>query len=192
MMNPAEWPAGLAYAGIFIAAAIEGEIVFVTAAILASLGRLNFYGVFIAGALGGSAGDQVYFYAIRNGGCGWLSRTVKRLPRQGLAMRRILRHRTSMILACRFLPGLRIAIPVACACAGVPALQFSALSLMGSFAWSAAILFVIAHAGPQALTFQAWWTPVVPAILLLLFIYLLGRASKNHLERPEETSGERA
>lgn len=192
MMNPAEWPAGLAYAGIFLAAAVEGEIVFVTAAILASLGRLNFYGVFIAGALGGSAGDQFYFYALRSSAGGWLSRMVSRIPRQQLAMRRILRHRTPMILVCRFLPGLRIAIPASCACAGVPALQFSALSLLGSFAWSAAILFVIAHAGPQAVTFKAWWTPIVPAVLLLLFIYLLGRASKNHLERPEETSGETA
>jgi membrane protein DedA with SNARE-associated domain len=58
MMNPAEWPGGLAYVAIFVAAAVEGEIVFVTAAILAGLGRLSSSGVLIAGALGGSAGDQ--------------------------------------------------------------------------------------------------------------------------------------
>jgi membrane protein DedA with SNARE-associated domain len=191
-MNLAELPAGLAYAGIFVAAAVEGEIVFVTAAILAGLGQLNFSGVFIAGALGGSAGDQFYFYALRGSRCGWLSRMVSRIPRQKLAMRRIQRHSTAMILACRFLPGLRIAIPASCAYAGVPAIQFSAFSLLGSLAWSGAILFVIAHAGPEAITFKAWWTPVLPAILFLLFIYVLGRASKNHLERPEEASGETA
>lgn len=192
MINPAEWPAGLAYAGIFVAAAVEGEIVFVTAAILAGLGRLNFAGVFIAGALGGSVGDQFYFYALRSSAGGWLSRMVRRIPRQELAIRRIHRHRTAMILACRFLPGLRIAIPASCACAGVPPVQFSTLSLIGSFAWSAAILFVIAHAGPQAITFKAWWTPILPALFFLLFVYWLGRASRNHLERPEETSRETA
>jgi membrane protein DedA with SNARE-associated domain len=192
MMNPADWPAGLAYAGIFAAAAIEGEIVFIAAAILASLGRLSFSGVLIAGALGGSAGDQFYFYALRNRAGSWLSRMVRRIPRHDVAMRRIHRHSTAMILACRFLPGLRIAIPASCACAGVPALQFSALSVIGSFAWSAAILFVIAHAGAQVIAFKAWWTPIVPAIVLLLFVYLLGRASKSHLERAEETGGETA
>ena len=86
MMNPADWPAGLAYAGIFAAAAIEGEIVFIAAAILAGLGRLSFSGVLIAGALGGSAGDQFYFYALRSRAGSWLSRTVRRIPRHDVAV----------------------------------------------------------------------------------------------------------
>jgi membrane protein DedA with SNARE-associated domain len=190
MMNPADWPGGLAYAGIFVAAAVEGEIVFVTAAILASLGRLSFSGVLIAGALGGSAGDQFYFYALRGSAGGWLSRWVDRIPRRQAAVNRIRRRKGILIFACRFLPGLRIAIPAACACAGVPAAQFTALSLAGSFAWAAAIVSVIAYAGPQVITSRAWWTPAVPAALLLLFLYWLGRTSRNHLERPEEGGGE--
>jgi membrane protein DedA with SNARE-associated domain len=187
MMNPADWPGGLAYAAIFVAAAVEGEIVFIGAAILAGLGRLNFSGVLIAGALGGSAGDQFYFYALRSTAGGWLSRIVSRIPRQQAALGRIRRRKGILIFACRFLPGLRIAIPAACACAGVPAAQFTALSLAGSFAWAATIVSVIAYAGPQAITLKAWWTPAVPAALLLFFLYWLGRTSKNHLERPEET-----
>ena len=187
MINPADWPGGLAYAAIFVAAAVEGEIVFVAAAILAGLGRLNSSGVLIAGALGGSAGDQFYFYALRSTAGGWLSRIVSRIPRQQAALSRIRRRKGILIFACRFLPGLRIAIPAACACAGVPAAQFSILSLVGSFAWAATIVSVIAYAGPQAIALKAWWAPVVPAALLLFFLYWLGRASKNHLERPEET-----
>jgi membrane protein DedA with SNARE-associated domain len=190
MMNPADWPGGLAYGAIFLAAAVEGEIVFVTAAILAGLGRLNSFGVFAAGALGGSAGDQFYFYAFRSGNGVWLSHIMSRIPRREAVLNRIHRRKGLLIFACRFLPGLRIAIPAACACAGVPAAQFSALSLAGSFAWAAAIVLVIAYAGPQAVVYKAWWTPAVPAVLLLLFFYWLGRASKNHLERPEETDGE--
>jgi membrane-associated protein len=187
MMNPADWPGGLAYAAIFVAAAVEGEIVFVTAAILAGLGRLNFSGVLIAGALGGSAGDQFYFYALRGTAGGWLSRMVSRIPRQQAALHRIRRRKGILIFACRFLPGLRIAIPAACACAGVGAAEFSILSLAGSFLWAATIVAVIAYVGPQAIAFKAWWTPVIPAAVLLGFFYWLGRASKNHLERSEET-----
>jgi membrane protein DedA with SNARE-associated domain len=188
-MNPADWPGGLAYVAIFVAAAVEGEIVFVSAAILAALGRLNSSGVLIAGALGGSAGDQFYFYALRSRAGGWLSRMVSRIPRQQAAMRRIHRRKALLIFACRFLPGLRIAIPAACAWAGVPAAQFSALSLAGSFAWAAMIVLVIAYAGPQLITFKAWWTPAVPAALVLCFLYWLGRASRNRLEGPEESGG---
>jgi membrane protein DedA with SNARE-associated domain len=169
---------------------VEGEIVFVAAAILAGLGRLNFSGVLIAGALGGSAGDQFYFYALRSASGGWLARMVSRIPQQQAALSRIHRRKGILIFACRFLPGLRIAIPAACACAGVPAVQFSVLSLVGSFAWAATIVALIAYAGPQAITFHAWWTPAVPAALILLFLYWLGRASKQHLERPEETGSE--
>jgi membrane-associated protein len=186
MMNPADWPGFLVYPGIFLSAAVEGEIVFVTAAILASLGRLNPFGVFVAGALGGSAGDQFYFYAMRMSASGWLSRFVRRIPRNQLISRRIVRRSTPMILACRFLPGLRIAISVTCACAGVPPLQFSALSLIGGFVWSALIVLIINRAGPALFLFKAWWTPVVPAVLILLFFYWLGRASKTRLERSAE------
>ena len=191
-MNPANWPGGLAYGVIFLAAAVEGEIVFVTAAILAGLGRLNFLGVLVAGALGGSAGDQFYFYALRSTAGGWLSRMVSKIPRQEAALSRIRRRKGILIFACRFLPGLRIAIPAACACAGVSAAQFTILSLAGSFAWAATIVAFIAYVGPGAITFKAWWTPIVPAVLVLFFLYWLGRASRSHLERPETTDAKAA
>ena len=192
MMNPGEWPEGLAYVAIFVAAAVEGEIVFVTAAILAGMGRLNVGGVLIAGALGGSAGDQFYFYALRSTAGGWLSRLVSKIPRQQAAMSRIRERKGFLIFACRFLPGLRIAIPAACAYAGVPAAEFSLLSLAGSFAWAATIVAVIAYAGPQVIAFKSWWTPLLPALLLLLFFYWLGRTSKNRFEQPAEASADAA
>jgi membrane-associated protein len=186
MINPANWPGGLAYAGVFLAAAIEGEIVFVAAAALAGVGRLNAFGVLAAGALGGSAGDQFYFYALRSNAGSWLSRLVSRIPRRQAMLDRIRDRKHVMIFACRFLPGLRIAIPAACACAGVSPAQFSALSLAGSFAWASTIVALIAYVGPQAIAYKAWWTPIVPATMLLLFVYWLGRASRNHLDRPGE------
>jgi len=192
MMNPGAWPGGLAYVAVFVAAAVEGEIVFVTAAILAGLGRLHSSGVLVAGALGGSAGDQFYFYVLRSTAGGWLSGLVSRIPRQQTAMSRIRERKGWLVFACRFLPGLRIAIPAACACAGVPATQFSLLSLAGSFAWATTIVAVIAYAGPQAIALKSWWTPILPAILVLLFFYWLGRASKHRLEQPAETAANAA
>jgi membrane protein DedA with SNARE-associated domain len=55
----------LAYFAVFLAAAVEGEVVFVAASVLVAMGHLNLVGVFVAAALGGSAGDQFFFYALR-------------------------------------------------------------------------------------------------------------------------------
>ena len=55
----------LAYIAIFVAAAVEGEIVFVVASAAVAAGRLDAAGVLVAGALGASAGDQFFFHALR-------------------------------------------------------------------------------------------------------------------------------
>jgi membrane protein DedA with SNARE-associated domain len=169
----------LAYAGVFAATVIEGEVVFVAAAVLVHHGRLDAGAVYAAAALGGSAGDQVYFYALR----GRLHRWVDRFPvwvrRRDLVVARVRDHASAMILACRFLPGLRVAIPAACAYAGVTAWRFTVLSLVSSFAWAAVLMSVVAWIGPASLAelgLRAWWTPLLPAALVLTFTWWLARA----------------
>ena len=61
-MSSPLWASGLAYLGVFVATVIEGEVVFVGATVLVHQGRLDAVGVFTAAALGGSIGDQLYFY----------------------------------------------------------------------------------------------------------------------------------
>ena len=178
LTNLVDWPEGLAYAGVFLAAAVEGEVVFVSACVLVSLGHLRATGVLVAGALGGSVGDQFFFYACRGRIRSWLARFPSLARRQEQVIERVQKNAVKMILACRFLPGLRIAIPVACACAEVSPVRFSICSVIGSFAWAGAILLVISRLGPHALSgfgFQGWWTSVVPALFLLGFLYWLGR-----------------
>ena len=72
------------YVGITIAAALEGEITFVGAAVLVSQGMLDPVAVIAAGALGAALGDQFYFYVFRGplGGLrtGPLARWLGRKP----------------------------------------------------------------------------------------------------------------
>src|SRR5947208_1259471 len=95
----------LAYAGVFLAAVVEGETVFVVASVAVATGSLGYWGVLVSGALGASAGDQFFFYAFR----GPLRHWVDRLP--GLRRRRdaianhVRRHGISLAALCRFLPG---------------------------------------------------------------------------------------
>ncbi len=50
--------------------------------------------------------------------------------RRDLIVARVRQNASAMILLCRFLPGLRVAIPAACAYADVAPLRFSVLSLL--------------------------------------------------------------
>jgi membrane protein DedA with SNARE-associated domain len=179
-VNPANWPGGLAYVVVFIAAVLEGEVVFVTASILVGRGELNPFGVLIAGALGGSTGDQFWYYALR----GRLQRWLERFPRIATHQRRIAarvrRNSTIMVLACRFLPGLRVAIPAACAYGGVPPLKFSSLNMVSGLAWASGIMLLVAWGGPAALQWfglEGWWALAVPGALIVLFFRWLGKAS---------------
>src|SRR5262245_40545809 len=102
------------YLGILTAAAVEGELVYVSAVVLATLGRLDPVGVLVSGSVGGWAGDQFWFYAAKGRLNVWLDRFEKIGRRRRLIQKRIHRHATKLILGVRFLPGLRVAIPLAC------------------------------------------------------------------------------
>src|SRR5215475_6548867 len=134
------------------------------------LGRLNAIGVLISGAIGGWAGDQFYFYAARGPLSNWLNRFANIAQRRRAVQERMRRHATKFILAVRFLPGLRVAIPLACAYAGISPFHFSGLSLLSAFAWAATIMFVIRSLGPRSLSalgIKAWWAPLIPAVIII-------------------------
>jgi membrane protein DedA with SNARE-associated domain len=171
-------PAALIYAGIFLAAAVEGEMVFIAASVSVALGHLDRWPVLIAGALGGSAGDQCFFYLFR----GPLKHAIERFPRLARKRNAIGRlvdaYAIPLTAACRFLPGLRIAIPAACAASSIPAPLFTWISLISAFGWAAAILGLIAGAGPAALNrlgVARNWALGASAIVVLALFVLLGR-----------------
>jgi len=105
----------LAYAAVFVAAIIEGEVMFIAASVLVAAGKLNAIEVMTFGALGAATGDQLYFYAFRGRIAGWLTRSRTIAARHAAIVSRVRRHQSLMVLAIRFLPGLRIAITAACA-----------------------------------------------------------------------------
>jgi len=82
-----------------------------------------------------------------------------------------------IILAGRFLPGLRTAIPAACAVANVAPHKFSALNLVSAFAWASTIMLLVKGGALTmgAIGLNAWWAPFIPAALLLLFVFWLSR-----------------
>jgi membrane protein DedA with SNARE-associated domain len=169
----------LIYLSIYVAAILEGEIYYSKVCADAVAGRLFWPAVLTAGALGGATGDQAWFYLLR-GRIHWLDRYPRLARYRDRVMAHVHQHETGLVLVSRFLPGLRTAIPIACAYAGVRALKFSVLNLVSAFAWAAAIMSFVKGGSTtlNAFGLNAWWGPFIPAILVVVFFRWL--ASRPH------------
>ena len=170
----------LPYLAIYLAAFLEGEIYYSKVCADAMIGKLNWVAVWCAGALGGSAGDQFWFYLLR-GRIHWLDRYPKLRKYRDRVSVHVHAHEGLMVLAGRFLPGLRTAIPIACAYAGVGRLKFSALNLVSAFAWAGSIMLFV-KLGSNALSavgLNAWWGPLIPALFVILFFRWLARPVRH-------------
>jgi membrane protein DedA with SNARE-associated domain len=168
-----------AYLPIYLAAILEGEIYYISACGLAISGRLHWFPVLIAGALGGATGDQIWFYVLR-GRVDWLNRYPKIARYRNRVSAHVHAHEGLIILASRFLPGLRTAIPVACAYADVRPLKFSTLNLISAVGWASALMLLV-KLGSSTLTafgLREWWGPFIPAALLIAFFVWLSRPSR--------------
>jgi len=168
------------YLPIYIAAIIEGEIYYSKVCADAVAGRLFWPLVLVMGALGGSTGDQLWFYVLR-GRIHWLDRFPRLVRYRDAVSHQVHRNETGLVLVSRFLPGLRTAIPIACAYAEMRPLKFSALNLISSFAWAATIMaFVKGGASTlNAFGLNAWWGPFIPAIAVIVFFRWLSRPRRR-------------
>jgi membrane protein DedA with SNARE-associated domain len=178
----------LGYLAIFAAAIVEGEIYYSKVCADVAAGRLPWLPVLCAGALGGATGDQLWFYVLR-GRIHWLDRFPQLEKFRTRVSAHVHAHETGIVLVSRFLPGLRTAIPIACAYAGVAPLKFSSLNLVSAFAWAGAIMLFV-RTGAETLSafgLTAWWGPFIPAVLIILFFRWLGRGDKSPAEPERHT-----
>jgi membrane protein DedA with SNARE-associated domain len=116
----------------------------------------------------------------------WLDRFPRLTRYREAVSERVHNHESLMVLAGRFLPGLRTAIPVACAYANVRPLKFSTLNLVSAFAWAGAIMLFVKLGSRTmiAVGVNAWWGPLIPALLVIVFFRWLSRPKK----KPTSTS----
>jgi membrane protein DedA with SNARE-associated domain len=124
------------YLAILFAAFWEGEAVLITAGTLCGAGLLDWRLTILAAAIGGSAGDQIYFYAAHERAARVIKKSKRLSKWYPKVSKFVLRHGTVAVLLSRFAAGLRITIPLVCATAGMPAKKYSVLNLVSGFAWA--------------------------------------------------------
>lgn len=166
------------YAAIALAAAVEGEVVFVGAAALVAAGVLHPLGVLLSGATGAALGDQVFFFVVQANASRWLDARLRGQPHAWTLLAWVRRYQTLTAAAVRFAPGLRITLTALCAAAGMPAWRFCAVNALTAVLWATVVMAAVAYGGPELLT-RTGLTPrlavVGSAALVLLWVALSPR-----------------
>jgi membrane protein DedA with SNARE-associated domain len=124
------------YFAIVIAAFWEGEAVLIAAGTLCGAGYLDWRLTVLAAAIGGAAGDQIYFYAAHERAARLIQKSERLRHWYPRVSKFVLRHGTVAVLLSRFAAGLRITIPLVCATAAMSPRKYSTLNLISAFAWA--------------------------------------------------------
>lgn len=135
------------YFAILFAAFWEGEAVLMTAGTLCGAGYLDWRLTIAAAAIGGSAGDQIYFYAAHERAARIIQKSKRLRKWYPKISKFVLRHGTIAVLLSRFAAGFRITIPIVCATAGMPAKKYSILNLISGFLWASFWVAVMYQVG---------------------------------------------
>ncbi len=138
------------YLAILVGTFLEGETILVLGGLAAHRGLLWLPGVMACGFVGSLASDQLFFFIGRRRGAQFVA-TRPRLQ-AGLARVRSLvdRYDTLLVLAFRFLYGLRNVTPLALGMSRISALRFALLNIVGAAAWAIAVAALGWYVGSAA------------------------------------------
>ena len=124
------------YLAVAIGAVLEGESVLLAAGAAAHHGLLDLRAVMFIAAVASTLGDQAWFQIGRR----WGHALINRLPplaRRAPLMQALLdRHHARLILAIRFLIGLRIAGPILMGWARIDPRRFAVLNAIAACLWA--------------------------------------------------------
>ena len=127
------------YLAVFIGCLLEGETMLVLAGVAAQQGLLSLPAVVALAFVGGTLGDQIFFFIGRRYGQALLRRWPRFTHAAQRVNRLLLRHDAWLIVGVRFMYGLRIAGPIAIGMSDVPALRFLGFNLLGAALWAAVV-----------------------------------------------------
>jgi membrane protein DedA with SNARE-associated domain len=153
-----EWVEMGGYLGIFVLMAMESsiipvpsEVVMAPAAFWAAQGRMNFWGVVLAGTLGSYAGSLISYWAALWLGHPFLEKYGKYFlishEKLQAAKKWILQFGTLGVFICRFLPVVRHLVSLPAGICRMPLGSFSLATIIGAGIWC----WILAWFGQQVL-----------------------------------------
>lgn len=175
-MNEAvnHWIAHYGVLGVFLAAAIEGELGVVIGGAMAHLGKLNPFVVGLAAWIAAFLSAQCFFYAGRSQrDSKWVHKVTDKRA-FALAIKWIDRHPRLFCLFYRFVYGMRIVGPVAIGLSHIKAHTYLVFNFFTALAWAIVGVSLGWLFGPGLATLvRAWFTPQRFAIASVVALVML-------------------
>lgn len=135
-MSFAQLLADYGYLAVFIGSLLEGETVLVLAGFAAHQGYLSLPVILAIAFIGGTLGDQIFFWL----GRAWGQPLLDRFPHAEQRVRRVKdlleRHHAPLIVGIRFMYGLRILGPIVIGACEVPPWRFAMFNALGAAIWA--------------------------------------------------------
>lgn len=135
--------ASYGYLAVFVGCLLEGETLLILAGFAAHQGYLSLPLVILTATCAGTLGDMLFFLCGHFAGRRLLARWPALETRARGLRGPLRRHDRLIIVAIRFMYGLRIAGPVVIGASGVPLPRFALYNLIGAALWAP----VVAGAG---------------------------------------------
>lgn len=170
------------YLLIFLGTVAEGETLLLLGGYFAQQGYLHLGGVMLTAYVGAVCGDQMFFHLGRRQAKRLLARFPKLRDRVNVALTRVEKHQTKVVLSMRFLWGLRIALPISLGLTHMRAGRYFALDLISAAVW-ATVFSLLGYGAGHVITdliedlkrYEYW---IAGALILIGAIAFLWHAGK--------------
>jgi membrane protein DedA with SNARE-associated domain len=127
------------YLAVLVGTFVEGETILVLGGFAAHRGYMALPWVILAAFIGSLCGDQLFFFLGRWHSQAILSKRPTWKSRVNKVQKLLERFRIPLILAFRFLYGLRTVAPFVIGMSSVPTVEFIFLNAAGALVWAAAV-----------------------------------------------------
>jgi membrane protein DedA with SNARE-associated domain len=124
------------YLAVFVGCLLEGETILLLAGFAAHQGHLSLPVTLAVAFVGGTLGDQIFYWLGRAWGAALLRRFPGLERRSQRVVELLKRHDAWLIVGIRFLYGLRIAGPIAMGAARVMPGRFAFFNVVGAALWA--------------------------------------------------------
>lgn len=187
-----DWLKEYGYAVLFAWSILEGELGLVMAGIMSHTGDMHLVIALIVGALGGFAGDQIYFYIGRFNKNYIHKKLYTQRRKFALAHMLLKKYGWPIIFVQRYMYGMRTVIPMAIGLTKYSSRQFAIINFISALLWASITIVPAFYYGDKLLELLSWikahWYLALPLIIFVVsvIVYNLNQIEKRVLAKRNE------
>lgn len=166
----------------------SSQFIYVTAGFLVPSGKMEFLPIVIVGTIGNTIGNAILYEMSRRKGLGYITRWRMFREEKILRLQTAFKRRGSMIIFIgKFLPGVKVVVPVVAGIASMNRKLYTVIILITSFLWALGLTYFGVYFGKNIGNGRFGWYSAALILLAVVAIYVFHK----YVQRiaPEKTTG---